>query len=337
MDVGIVEHDLTPPAQPGARIRLALGEDVDHAAAEIGGAGAFGQAQTGGLDRRIDRVLVEGVAHDGVADPVAPTRRTVAEHDDLGTVELDAAGAGGHGAEDGQVVADHAIADPALLDLAQADRDAEGGGSIGEVHRAVRVGEGGGLATFARLPDPVHRQQRGLGLDPVHVGGIGDAGVHHRLADRGRHLVDHGATPDLLGEDGRGEGGADGQPGRGIAGAAEDRRVGAEDSVGPPRPDHRDRPHLRGVAAAMAEEDLAVGAVGKDPGEVVDAAVPLRLADHGDDGVGIDHARHHQILQGSGIAGSAAELNLVDGDRHPAQVSGWGFDGACLATTTRGR
>jgi hypothetical protein len=87
--VGIVEHDVAPPADPAARIGLALAEDVHHAAPQVARMRPVGQVQASVTDRRPDTVSVEGVPHHAVPDAVAATDAgDVAEQDDLGPVEF---------------------------------------------------------------------------------------------------------------------------------------------------------------------------------------------------------------------------------------------------------
>src|SRR5690349_21500609 len=69
--VGVVEHRVAAAADLTVLGRLALEEDVDQAAVEVGGAGALGKVEAGRPDGLPDAVLVEGVLHDRVADPVA--------------------------------------------------------------------------------------------------------------------------------------------------------------------------------------------------------------------------------------------------------------------------
>ena len=99
---------------------------------------ALGEVEAGVLDGGPDAVLVERVLHHRVADPVAPTHAgSVADHDDLGAVELDAGGAGGHGRELAAVGHDVGVGE--VGDLAQRLGDAQGGAAIGQVHRLVGV------------------------------------------------------------------------------------------------------------------------------------------------------------------------------------------------------
>ena len=69
---------------------LALEEDVDEAALQVGPVRAVGQLEPGVLDGLPDAVGVERIAHDRVPDPVPATDPAgVADDDDLGLVELD--------------------------------------------------------------------------------------------------------------------------------------------------------------------------------------------------------------------------------------------------------
>ena len=171
--------------------RLALEEDVDQPAVEVGGARALGQVEAGGADRVPDAVLVERVLHHRVADPVAAadarsrcrprrpgpgrarrprSRRRPTEKSERSCMHV---GVGGH------------------LDLAERDGDAERGAAVGEVHRLVGVLGPHRLAARLGVADGVDGQQRGLGLHVVHVGGVGDAGPLHRDLHRVGDLLDH--------------------------------------------------------------------------------------------------------------------------------------------------
>src|SRR6202034_2738505 len=70
--VGIVEHDLAPPAQLAGAVRLALHEAIDQPAIEVFGARPRRQLETGVADRLVDAVNVERVLHHGMPDAIAP-------------------------------------------------------------------------------------------------------------------------------------------------------------------------------------------------------------------------------------------------------------------------
>ena len=124
---------------------------------------------------------------------------------------------------------------------------------------------------------------------------------------------------DVLGQDGRAHGGAHGEAERvlrpGLVVAGEDGGMRREHAVAAARPDHGDLADLRLAPRAVREEDAAEGVVRQNPGKVVDPAVALRLADHGDDGVRRHAARRDELLQARGVR-DRLDLDLRDVDGH---------------------
>ena len=155
------------------------------------------------------------------------------------------------------------------------------------------------------------------------VGHVLDAGGLHRTTDALRDLLDHGGTPDVLGQQDVRHREPDRETllaRRGcdtavVGDAREHRRVRGDDAVAPSRPRHRDEGDVLGAARPSALEDPTEGLVGEDAGEVVDAPVPLRLPDHGDDLVGGEHAGVDELLE-PGRVGDAEDLDLADLDGH---------------------
>src|SRR5262249_26998493 len=68
MHVGIVQHDLPPPAQGALAVCLALDEAVDQLAAKVFRPRTLGQLEPGVADTVIDAVGVERILHDAMAD-----------------------------------------------------------------------------------------------------------------------------------------------------------------------------------------------------------------------------------------------------------------------------
>ena len=138
-----------------------------------------------------------------------------------------------------------------------------------------------------RLANGIDGEQRGLGLDVVHVAGIVDASVAHRGLNRLRDLLDHRRPADILGQELRAQCSSDRQARfRGGAGphvAGEHRRVRGDDAVAAARPHHGDRGDLRVAALAVPLQRPAKGLVGQNSREVVHAAIAFGLADDGDD------------------------------------------------------
>ena len=157
--------------------------------------------------------------------------------------------------------------------------------AVGQVHRLVGVLGPDRLAAGLGVADRVDRQQRGLGLHVVHVGGVGDPGPLHRdLAPPSATFLTIADAADLLGQHRLAHREADGQPrlvgllGLGRVDRREDRGVRADHAVGAAGPDDRDLLDLVG-GRALGDQHLAERPVGDDPGVVVDAAVALGLAD----------------------------------------------------------
>ena len=166
--------------------------------------------------------------------------------------------------------------------------------------------------------DRLHREQGGLGLHVVDVGGIVDARLPHRPANALCDLLHHGRSTDVLGEDLVAHRDPDRQAGlvgRLAVGDREDRGMRAEHAVGSSRPDHRDRLHLLDRTRTVPEEDIAERLIGQDAGKVVDSAVALGLADDGEHPVGTHVPVLDQALQARGI-GHTLQDDLVDRDGH---------------------
>jgi len=167
---------------------------------------------------------------------VASCSSGVADHDDLGLVELHARRAGGHRGVEAAVV--HDVGVGGHVDLTERDGDAEAGGAVGQVHGLVGVLGPHLLASRLGVANRVDRQQRGLGLDVVNISRVGDAGPRHGDLDRVGDLGDHADITDLLGQDRLAHGEADGEPGLvgllslGRVYGGEDRRVRADHAVG---------------------------------------------------------------------------------------------------------
>ncbi len=243
----------------------------------------------------------------------------VADHDDLGHVEFDAARTRGDRRVEGQVAVD--LVGRGHLDLAQRDRDAEGGRGVGDVHRRAGVLGDHVVAAGLRVVDGRQGQERGLGLHVVDVARVVDAGDLHGLADARRDLLHHGGAADVLGEDDLAHRDADAQPGfvglhrRGGVDGGEDRSRAATGRrrCRPTRPAGTDS----GRRVALGRQDLAERAVGEDAGVVVDAAVALGLADDGEHAGRLDHAVVDQLRE-PGRVGHAldGDLAYLDGVRH---------------------
>jgi hypothetical protein len=154
----------------------------------------------------------------------------------------------------------------------------------------------------------------------VDVGRVGDAGGRHRLPHAVSDLLHHRQAADVLGQQDVAHRVADGQPRLvglldGLLGErGEDRRVRADDAVRAARPHDRDLADLLLRAGALLQEHLAEGPVGDDPRVVVDASVALRLADDGDDAVGLHHAVVDELGQLGGVA-DVVQRDLADLDR----------------------
>lgn len=86
----------------------------------------------------------------------------------------------------------------------------------------------------------------------------------------------------------------------------------------------------------MTAEHVPEGTVGEDPGEVVDASVSLRFADHGDDGVGIQGPAGYELLELIRVVRTADELNFVNRATH-GRMLGPGAPGARGGTPYRVR
>ena len=108
-----------------------------------------------------------------------------------------------------------------------------------------------------------------------------------------------------------------------LGGVGEDRRVRADHPVGAAGPHERDLGDLLRGARPLLLEHRAVGMGGDDPGVVVDSAVALSLADHGDDVVG----RENSLVDEGGEAGGVADtldrdLAYFDGAGHGPTFQG---------------
>ena len=166
-------------------------------------------------------------------------------------------------------------------------------------------------------------QERRLGLDVVHVLGVTDPGILHRQLDGVGDLLDHRRTADILGLQLDAERGADrearlrGRAGLVVAGKHGGMR--GKDAVAAAGPHHRDVVDLGLGALAMLRQHAAERLVGEDAGEIVDAAIALGLADHGDDLVGGELAGLDQILDAAGVL-HCLEFDLRHFDRHGSPV-----------------
>ena len=145
----------------------------------------------------------------------------------------------------------------------------------------------------------------------------------HRVGDLG----DHRDPADVLGQQLLAHREADGQPrlvgGRDVLGrhGREDRRVRADHAVGAAGPHDRHLLDLVG-RGALLDEHLAEGAVGDDPGVVVDAAVALGLADDRDHPVGVQDAVVDQLGELARVGdGVDRDLAYFDGVGHVATFS----------------
>src|SRR6266851_4509205 len=98
VDVGIIQHDLPPPAQHAPAVRLAFHEAIDDTALEVFRPRPFRQLDPGVANRIVDAVDIERIAHDRMADPVtAAGAGLVAEQDDLRLGQFHAGRTGGDG------------------------------------------------------------------------------------------------------------------------------------------------------------------------------------------------------------------------------------------------
>ena len=288
MHVGIVEHDLTSAAQTAAAVRFAFHEAVHHPPVKILGSGTIGQVQARIPDGGVDCLDVEGIAHDGVADPEPPARTgAVAHEDDLRGVELDARRAGGDGRIQPEIPADVLCLD--VGDLAEGDGDTERGGAVGHAHRFVDFTDRL-LAAPLRSRNRIDGQQRRLGLHVVHVGSIVDTGIRHGGPHTCRHLLDHRRTSDILGQDLRAHRNADRKPGlcrrTGCLITGKDGGVRRDHPVATTRPHHRHLADPLRPAMAFIEQHAAESLIGENTREIIHPAVTLRLADHGNDVIG---------------------------------------------------
>ena len=171
------------------------------------------------------------------------------------------------------------------LDLAERDRNPECRGAVRDVHRFQGLVGEDRLPASPGLSDRLHREQRSLGLHVVNICRIGDPGIGHGAGDSAGDLLDHRRPADVLGQDDVAHGDTDRESQlvaqRSIH-PGEHGGVRAEDSVDTPGPHHRDLFDLRDGTCPQFDQDLAKRLVGEDPGEVVDAAVALGLADDGE-------------------------------------------------------
>ena len=170
------------------------------------------------------------------------------------------------------------------VDLAERHGDAEPGGAVGDAHGFVNLA-GHAPAPAVGLLHGVDGEQRRLGLDVVDIRRIGDAGIGHRRTHPVGDRRNHRRTADVLGKDRRAHRGPHGEPRRirrpRPVVAGEDGGVRREHAVAPARPDHGDFGDLALAPRAVREQDAPEGGVREDAGEVVDPAVALGLADHG--------------------------------------------------------
>src|SRR4051812_12227275 len=70
MDVGIIEHDLSPAAQHAVAVGLAFHEAVDQSAIQILGSCTLGQRQARAANGFVDAVDIDGILHDAVPDAI---------------------------------------------------------------------------------------------------------------------------------------------------------------------------------------------------------------------------------------------------------------------------
>ncbi len=189
------------------------------------------------------------------------------------------------------------------LDLAERDGDPQPGSRVGHIHRLARVVGPHGLATVQRVGDGLQGEQRCLRLDIVDVRRVGDAGPCHRLPDPGGDLLHHRRPADVLWQDLLAHRVADRQArfvgGRHHAGVhtGEDCRVWRQDPVGAAGPHDRYLLRLVHRPGAPGDEHLSERPVGEDAGVVVDAAIPLCLADDRDNAVGVHDSLVDEVGQ----------------------------------------
>jgi hypothetical protein len=167
------------------------------------------------------------------------------------------------------------------------------------------------------------RQQRGFGLDVMHVLGIGDAGVLHGKPDAFGDLLDHGGTTDVLRQDFRTERGAHDETGLAagslLAVAREYGCVRGNHAVAAAGPDHRDLLDRFGRSRAVLQQDGAECLIGQDAGEIIDAAIAFGLADNGDDFVGSEIAPAYMFGEARGVH-HALDLDLGDFNGHERSI-----------------
>src|SRR4029453_6091825 len=94
--------------------------------------------------------------------------------------------------------------------------------------------------------------------------------------------------------------------------------MGGEHAIGPARPHHGDLFHVGPGPTAAFEQDHTKCLVGQYPGEVVDAAVALGLADHGNDVVGGEGARIDQARHAGGARPALEDPLMDDVGHHPS-------------------
>ena len=170
------------------------------------------------------------------------------------------------------------------------------------------------------VADGVDRQQRGLGLHVVHVGGsvipARSIATSHRVGD----LADHRRPADVLRQQPLAHREADGEPRLvGLLGVRVGGQVAKTVACGESTPSVPPDQTIgtcwtsSAVAGALGDQHLAERPVGDDPGVVVDAAVALGLADHGDHPVGVEHAGVDQLREPARV-GHVQDRDLADLD-----------------------
>src|SRR5215813_12155513 len=319
--IGIVEHDLAAPTQRAAAVGLAFYEAVHQPTLEILEAGARRQIEAGIADGVIDAVDVERIAHHRMPDAIAPAGPgPVAEKHDLRLRELYPRGARGNRGVKVEILAD--LLGARHHDLAERHRDPERGRAIRDAHGVVDLA-GDVLAARLRVADRIDGEQRGLGLNVMHVLRIIDGGIAHRGFDRLRDLLHHRRPTDVLRQEFGAHGGPDRQAGlrcrAGLAVLGEHGRVWRDDAVAAARPDHRDGGDLRFAALAVALQRAAKGLIGQDAREVVHAAIAFGFADDGDHFVRTELSADDAGIESGGVL-HRFEFDLCNLDRHPASA-----------------
>ena len=305
-DVAVVQHGVAPAPDAPAAAGLGLGEhdEIGIVAPERRDHGLHGRD-------------IDGVRHNGVADGErsAPSGRHP-EYHDLMAHELDAAGAACAAGPQVEIGTDGRIGDLDRFHFTQRQSDAEGTRTPRQAHGFQRVGRCGRVPLRLRCADPFGREQRAFHLDEMDIPGVGDArrrhGPPHAIGDL-PHLPQ---SAEVFRRKVGSVGTSNGERGRGAGvvglGCLENEKMRRHSALGAAR--HHEADVIRRVADVATEQRLECGHR-EAAGEVVDAAVPLGLAEDGEDALGRD---------GAGGDGGGKARNVVGAGRGDAMDLGSG-------------